>query len=343
MLGYKEALAQQQKETKVGIYEFLAHPVDNTKELINSTIEAAKNPVQTAKNVSEGMDQGLEKYNTTIDLYKMQKDEGAEAEYKANIVGQIVGAGGVGAAGKKGAEATVDAVKKAQQVAKEAEIAEALRKKQSVENNTNVDNNVLDDSIARENFWNDKTGGESPSLVRNPDVMNGLMQQNGIKFKDGVTKEDIFNIIYNTPAGKRPDPSVYLSPAYIKDWNDSWSDGAVRFTTEKNVKNFGKIGGPNGFIIPKSEFDKVFKESKGDLAYIEKKLSLPKGQLSEEGAIAYWVKPQKDLDIKIPAGNEGGANTQWLAGGKTANGLKEGVADLTKDKLVYEEINIGNK
>lgn len=148
--GAVTGFATGAKDTIVGIYEFAKNPIDNTKELINSTIEAAKNPVQTVKNVSESMDQGLEKYNTTIDLYKMQKDEGAEAEYKANIAGQIVGAGGVGAAGKKGAEATVDAVKKAQQVAKEAEIAENLRKKQSIENNANTENPSFMDSAVRD-------------------------------------------------------------------------------------------------------------------------------------------------------------------------------------------------
>lgn len=137
------------KDTVIGIYEFLKHPIDNTKELISAAADAVKNPVQTAKNVSGGIDQGLEKYNTTIDLYKMQKDEGAEAEYKANIAGQVLGAGGVGVAGKKGAEAVVDSVKKAQQVAKEAEIAEALKKKQSIENNVNAENPSFGDSAIR--------------------------------------------------------------------------------------------------------------------------------------------------------------------------------------------------
>jgi len=138
------------KDTVIGIYEFLKHPIDHTKGLISAAADAVKNPVQTAKNVSGGIDQGLEKYNATIDLYKMQKDEGAEAEYKANIAGQIVGAGGVGAVGKKGTEAVVDSVKKAQQVAKDAEIAEALKKKQSIENNANVENPSFGGSAIRD-------------------------------------------------------------------------------------------------------------------------------------------------------------------------------------------------
>ncbi|MEF9956818.1 MAG: hemagglutinin repeat-containing protein [Acinetobacter sp.] len=329
------------KDTVIGIYEFLKHPIDNTKELISAAAEAVKNPAQTAKNVSEGIDQGLEKYNATIDLYKMQKDEGAEAEYKANIAGQVLGAGGVGVAGKKGAEAVVDSVKKAQQIAKEAEIAEALKKKQSIENNANVDNNILDNSLPRENFWNDKTGGEAPSFVRNPDVMNGLMQQNGIKFKDGVTKEDIFKIIYNTPAGKRPDPSIYLSPAYIKEWNDSWSEGAIRFTSKSQVQKYGTIGSNEAFVIPKTVFDDLLKESNGNLAYIEKKLSLSDGYLSSNSTGAFLIKQQDGFKVKLPTGNEGGANVQWLPGGKTLNGTREGILDLKNSGLKFEEVSLG--
>ena len=138
----------------------MKHPTDNTKELISAAADAVKNPAQTAKNVSEGIDQGLEKYNTTIDLYKMQKDEGAEAEYKANIAGQVLGAGGVGVAGKKGAEAVVDSVKKAQQVAKEAEIAEALKKKQSIENNASRDDFQQYDHY-REDYAKDYRTGDT--------------------------------------------------------------------------------------------------------------------------------------------------------------------------------------
>ena len=99
--GFATGVATTIKDTIVGTYEYMKHPIDNTKELINSTVEAAKNYEETAKKVGESIDQGAEKYNATIDLYKMQKDEGSEAEYKGNIAGQIAGGGGIGAAGKK--------------------------------------------------------------------------------------------------------------------------------------------------------------------------------------------------------------------------------------------------
>lgn len=34
-------------------------------------------------------------------------------------------------------------------------------------------------------------------------------------------------------------------------------------------------------------------------------------------------------DLRIPSGNEGGANSQWVPGGFTAGGVPEAVVDLT--------------
>lgn len=94
--------------------------------------------------------------------------------------------------------------------------------------------------------------------------------------------------------------------------------------------------------MPKKELDKLLKESGGNLSYIEKKLSLGDGYLSKSDIKIFHISPN-DLNVKIPSGNEGGANSQWLLGGKTANGITEGIADLTKDNLIIREITLGDK
>ena len=43
--------------------------------------------------------------------------------------------------------------------------------------------------------------------------------------------------------------------------------------------------------------------------------------------------------VKIPTGNENGANIQWLPGGKTANGLQEGILDLQNSSIQFERID----
>ena len=202
-----------------------------------------------------------------------------------------------------------------------------------VENNFNVDNNALDNSVQRESFW-----GE-PTVVRNPEVMRGLMAQNGVELKEGVSIDELYTQIYQTKSPQRPSPSDYLSPQYIKDWNELWSEGAVRFTTRDNFESYKTIGSQEGFVIPKPVFDRIVNESAGDLKYIEKELSLEKGYLSENDGIAFYIPSnQSSYKVKMPTANEGGANPQWLPGGKTANGSTEGILDLENSSLIYEQI-----
>lgn len=331
--GAVTGVATTVKDTAVGIYEFAQHPIDNTKELINSAVEAAKNPVQTAKNVSEGMDQGLEKYNTTIDLYKMQKDEGAEAEYKANIVGQIVGAGGVGTAGKKGAEATIDAVKKAQQVAKEAEIAETLQKKQSLENNFNRDNDLLSPDLNREEFR------LQPSQIGNPQVLESIMNRGDVELKQGISVEQVFKDVIQQPIGKRPDPSTYLSQSYIKEHLSEFEDGVSRFMIDTSFNKYG-IGQTDGtsFVMSKVEANKIIESAHGDPIKIANALGLPQDQLLKGSLVRLDISNPKEAGLRIPSGNEVGANSKWIPGGKLPNGASEAVIDA--DKVTKDMINV---
>ena len=207
-----------------------------------------------------------------------------------------------------------------------------------VENNFNVDNNALDNSYPREEFWY-KDDIYAPTVVRNPEVMNGLLRQNGIELKQGVTPQEVFENVYQTPSFSRPDPSSYLSPSYIANWNSKWDDGAVRFATMESVKTRGTIGPPKAFVIPKSEYDNLIRQTGGDLAEVEVKLSLRKGYLTNGDIGIYHVKPQSTTNVRMPSGNEGGANTQWLIGGKTANGYQEGILDLTNGDIQFKKLN----
>lgn len=81
------------------------------------------------------------------------------------------------------------------------------------------------------------------------------------------------------------------------------------------------------------------KSTNGDLSKVEVKLSLPKGYLTSGEVGTYYIKPQSTSGVKIPSGNENGANIQWLPGGKTANGLQEGVLDLQNGNIQFERID----
>lgn len=136
--------------TVTGVVDYLSHPIDNTKALIDGTIDAASHPIATGEKAISAVDQVSEIYNTSIDLYRMQHDEGAEAEYKSGILGEIVGSGGVGAAAKKGIGTTIDAAKALKEANAAKQAAEVAKQKQMVENNFNVENPSFGDSAVRD-------------------------------------------------------------------------------------------------------------------------------------------------------------------------------------------------
>lgn len=80
-------------------------------------------------------------------------------------------------------------------------------------------------------------------------------------------------------------------------------------------------------------------ESKGDLRIVEKKLGLDIGYLGDIDTIAVFIKPEEMENIRMPSGNEGGANGQWVPGGYTSGDVPEAVMDFSH-KPPVEEINL---
>ena len=63
---------------------------------------------------------------------------------------------------------------------------------------------------------------------------------------------------------------------------------------------------------------------------LEDALGLDPGFLSNGNTVAAVIDPA-DLDnLRIPSGNEGGANDQWIPGGFTSGGVPEAVVDLSE-------------
>jgi filamentous hemagglutinin len=82
-------------------------------------------------------------------------------------------------------------------------------------------------------------------------------------------------------------------------------------------------------VLPKKEFDRVVKESGGDLRLVENKLGLDQGYLGDKDTVSVYVKPGDIKNIRVPSGNEAGANGQWVPGGYTSGGVPEAVVDLS--------------
>ncbi|WP_176473020.1 hypothetical protein [Sphingomonas lenta] len=145
----------------------------------------------------------------------------------------------------------------------------------------------------------------------------------------GIPEAKVREIVA-TPKGERPSPSTYMSDAdiaaHLKPFQES---GAVRFTSKSGVEKYGTLGPANGtFTIPRSELDRVLKETGGDLAQVEAKLGLDPGTLSNGDTLIAFIKPGDLNNLRVPSGNEAGANTYWVPGGRTSGGVPEATVDV---------------
>ncbi len=148
--------------------------------------------------------------------------------------------------------------------------------------------------------------------------------------RTGLSETTVRQVL-DTPKGQRPDPSTYLSPeqiaAHLRPFQES---GAIRFTPQSSIDTHGTLGPPDGtFIIPRSEFESLVRETGGDFARIEERLQLDPGTLTRGDNVIAYIEPQDLGNLRIPSGNERGAwPGQWVPGGFTGRGVPEAVVDL---------------
>lgn len=147
------------------------------------------------------------------------------------------------------------------------------------------------------------------------------------RFKPGVTQADILQM----PKGSRPEAVKYLEPEYVSEHLAQFDKGASRFTTKATLDKYG-IAREDGttFIMPKHEADQLIASTKGDKRALEKALGLPDNTLESNTLMRVDIPGPRDLNIRIPSGNEAGANEKWLPGGKLPDGNNEAVIDAGK-------------
>lgn len=172
------------------------------------------------------------------------------------------------------------------------------------------------------------------------DVFNNFKKTVLKQFKDieFINGYDIDKILKFEKAN-RLDPSEYLSARYIKAHLKKFDDGAVRFTSKTAFQKYGTLGPDGAFVMPKKNFDEIIKGSKGDLEFIEKALGFEPGYLKGDDIMIAFIKKEDFYELKIPSGNENGANPFWLPGGYTSGKTPEAVMNLTK-KVKFNEIKL---
>lgn len=145
-------------------------------------------------------------------------------------------------------------------------------------------------------------------------------------FKNGHSKQEIISI----PKGKRPLPSNYLKSRYIRRHLRQFKRGASFLIPENILDKFGRsiLGRSDGqFVMSKQDMDDLLDKVHGEITLIEVELGIPSGLWQNNGLIRIDIPKPKRLHVRIPSGNEIGANELWIPGGKLPNGYSESVVD----------------
>jgi hypothetical protein len=149
--------------------------------------------------------------------------------------------------------------------------------------------------------------------------VSGVLQDDLIyAFKPGYTKESILAM----PKGSRPNPNVYLYQNYIDNHLSAFQHGVTKITSYNPT---GTIGPPGGtFVLPTSTADVLIQQAGGNINTLEDLLGLNRGDL---GTTPYRIDVASPSGLRMPSGNEPGANEFWIPGGKTSGGILEATID----------------
>lgn len=98
------------------------------------------------------------------------------------------------------------------------------------------------------------------------------------------------------------------------------------------VKGNSTIGIPTygtQFVLPKNYCDNIASIAAGDIGYYEKALGFDPGHFSDSGGLVRIdIENMDGLNLRVTSGNEAGANSHWIPGGKTDGGVPEVISDL---------------
>lgn len=120
------------------------------------------------------------------------------------------------------------------------------------------------------------------------------------------------------PKGSRPDPTTYLPQEFIDAHLSQFEGGVTKFSSGTPT---GTVGPPGGtFVMPQAVADHLVDLSEGDPGKLEDLLGLDRGTL---GSDPVRIDIPSPAGLRVPSGNELGANSQWAPGGYTSGGIPE--------------------
>ena len=147
--------------------------------------------------------------------------------------------------------------------------------------------------------------------------------------------------------GERPNPQMLLSQPEIDAHLAHFDYGGSYLVTEKTYKQYIRnsirnpiLGRPGElFITTNEEMNNIFLKSKGEYTKIEESLGFDSGTFSSGGGLVRIdIENPFNYDIRMPSGNEYGANPHFEFGGKTDGGKLETVVSDVPNEDLYRTI-----
>ncbi|BCQ26028.1 hypothetical protein NK8_42120 [Caballeronia sp. NK8] len=131
------------------------------------------------------------------------------------------------------------------------------------------------------------------------------------------------------PKGERPLPETYMPAEVIESQLSQFDGGPSRFVSKSNLEKYGPAQRDGtSFVMTKQQADTLLQSTGGDARAMEEALGLPDGFLDSNELVRVDIPDPRDIGLRIPSGNEAGANDLWIPGGKLPTGNLEGVVDL---------------
>jgi hypothetical protein len=134
----------------------------------------------------------------------------------------------------------------------------------------------------------------------------------------------------------RPYPAEYLDADYIREHIDKFGDGATRFYRADSLNTYGPGNNGTTFVFPTSEIDNIIDQAGGDPKKLGTMLGLGENFFVDKNGNAVEIiradfTPDEitNGNIRMPQGNEGGANAQWIPGGYLPEGIPEAVVNVS--------------
>lgn len=136
-----------------------------------------------------------------------------------------------------------------------------------------------------------------------------------------------------------PDPDLMLPERYRTEHLAQFDHGGSRIQSKSGYEQYGAFrtdGDNSTFLMPTDQVQRVIDNAGGDVRLIEQQLGLNPGDL-QPPLVHVEFPTLTSRDVRMPSGNETGANSSWLPFGHLPTGVSEGVhTDIGLPQIVHD-------